>query len=40
MERLIAGHKRFLAEVFPQRRHEFHLLADRQAPEWLFITCS
>jgi carbonic anhydrase len=39
MNRLIAGHKRFLAEVFPQRRHEFHLLADRQAPEWLFITC-
>ena len=40
MDRLIAGHKRFLAEVFPGRRSEFQLLADRQAPEWLFITCS
>ncbi len=40
MERLIEGHKRFLAEVFPGRRSEFHLLAESQAPEWLFITCS
>jgi carbonic anhydrase len=40
MERLIAGHKRFLAEVFPGRRSQFHLLAEGQAPEWLFITCS
>jgi carbonic anhydrase len=40
MQRLIEGHKRFLTEVFPQRRGHFHLLADRQAPEWLFITCS
>jgi len=40
MDRLIAGHKRFLAEVFPGRRDEFHLLAEMQAPEWLFITCS
>ena len=40
MERLIQGHKRFLAEVFPARKGEFRLLADRQAPEWLFITCS
>ena len=40
MERLIAGHKRFLAEVFPGRRSQFHLLAEMQAPEWLFITCS
>lgn len=40
MERLIQGHKRFLAEVFPTRKSEFRLLADRQAPEWLFITCS
>jgi carbonic anhydrase len=39
MERLIEGHKRFLAEVFPARRNQFKLLADRQAPEWLFITC-
>ena len=40
MERLIKGHKRFLAEVFPARRSQFHLLAEMQAPEWLFITCS
>jgi carbonic anhydrase len=40
MERLIEGHKRFLAEIFPRRRDQFHLLAESQAPEWLFITCS
>jgi carbonic anhydrase len=40
MDRLIEGHKRFLAEVFPHKRDEFHLLAESQAPEWLFITCS
>jgi carbonic anhydrase len=40
MDRLIEGHKRFLAEVFPRRRDQFKLLSDRQAPEWLFITCS
>jgi carbonic anhydrase len=40
MDRLIRGHKRFLAEVFPSRRSQFHLLAEMQAPEWLFITCS
>jgi carbonic anhydrase len=40
MERLVAGHKKFLAEVFPRRKDEFHLLAESQAPEWLFITCS
>jgi carbonic anhydrase len=40
MERLIEGHKKFLAEVFPGRRSQFHLLAESQAPEYLFITCS
>jgi carbonic anhydrase len=40
MERLIAGHKRFLKEVFPERRSHFHLLSEGQSPEWLFITCS
>ena len=40
MDRLIAGHKRFLAEKFPARKGEFHLLAESQAPEVLFITCS
>jgi carbonic anhydrase len=37
---LIEGHKRFLAEVFPGRRAQFHLLAEMQAPECLFITCA
>ena len=40
MDRLIEGHRRFLKDVFPQRRHQYHLLAESQAPEWLFITCS
>jgi carbonic anhydrase len=40
MDRLIEGHKRFLKEVFPARRSQFHLLAEQQAPEYLFITCS
>jgi carbonic anhydrase len=40
MDRLIEGHRRFLKEVFPGRRDQFHLLAESQAPEWLFITCS
>ena len=40
MDRLIKGHRRFLAEVFPQRRSHFHLLSEGQWPEWLFITCS
>jgi carbonic anhydrase len=40
MEKLIKGHKRFLAEVFPARKSHFHLLAEGQAPEWLFITCA
>jgi len=40
MKRLLEGHKHFLAEVFPGRRSQFHLLAEGQSPEWLFITCS
>src|ERR1035437_7802149 len=40
MQRLIEGHKRFLAEVFPAHRSQFQLLAETQTPEWLFITCS
>jgi carbonic anhydrase len=40
MERLIKGHKRFLAEVFPGRREQYKMLAEGQQPEWLFITCS
>ena len=40
MERLIEGHKRFHAEVFPAKKQQFHLLRDSQAPEFLFITCA
>jgi len=40
MQKLVDGHKRFLAEVFPARKDRFRLLADSQAPQWLFITCS
>ena len=40
MKRLMDGHRKFLTEVFPKRRDQFHLLAESQAPEWLFITCS
>jgi carbonic anhydrase len=40
MQRLIEGHKKFLAEVFPARKSHFHLLSEGQAPEWLFITCA
>ena len=40
MQRVIEGHKKFLAEVFPKKRDQYHLLAESQAPEWLFITCS
>lgn len=40
MQRLIEGHKRFLKDVFPSRRDQFHLLAESQAPEYLFITCA
>ena len=40
MQRLIEGHKKFITEVFPARKSHFHLLAEGQAPEWLFITCA
>jgi carbonic anhydrase len=40
MQRLIEGHKQFLAEVFPARKSHFHLLSDGQTPAWLFITCA
>jgi carbonic anhydrase len=40
MDTLIEGHKRFHKEVFPHKRDKFHLLSDRQAPQYLFITCS
>ncbi len=40
MKRLIEGHRKFLAEVFPAKKSHFHLLAEGQTPEWLFITCA
>lgn len=40
LQRLIEGHKQFLKDVFPGRRSQFRLLAESQAPQWLFITCS
>jgi carbonic anhydrase len=40
MQQLIEGHRRFLAEAFPARRGQFHLLAEGQAPETLFVTCA
>jgi carbonic anhydrase len=40
MQRLIDGHKRFLARVFPAKKSHFHLLSESQAPAWLFITCA
>jgi carbonic anhydrase len=40
MDRLIEGHKRFHAETFPAKKNQFHLLAESQAPEYLFITCA
>lgn len=40
MDKLITGHCRFRAEIFPRRQKEFHLLAEGQQPEWLFITCA
>ena len=40
MQRLIDGYKKFHSDIFPGCRHEFHLLADWQEPEYLFITCA
>jgi len=40
MTKLLAGYRKFKSEVFPQQKHRFKLLADRQKPETLFITCS
>jgi carbonic anhydrase len=40
MQKLIEGHKQFLAEVFPAKKSHFHLLSEGQRPAWLFITCA
>ena len=40
MTRLLDGHARFQRDVFPTRREHFHLLAEIQQPDVLFVTCS
>jgi carbonic anhydrase len=40
MQRLLAGYKKFRREVFPNHKDHFHLLADSQHPDILFITCA
>ncbi len=40
MQHLLDGYRKFHAEVFPGCRDQFHLLAEGQSPEYLFITCS
>uniref|UniRef100_A0A7V4XSW8 Carbonic anhydrase n=1 Tax=Acidobacterium capsulatum TaxID=33075 RepID=A0A7V4XSW8_9BACT len=40
MLHLIEGYRRFHAEQFPQLKDHFRLLADRQTPEVLVITCA
>ena len=40
MHRLLEGYARFRRNVFPQWKAHFHLLADSQQPDVLFITCA
>lgn len=40
MEKLVSWYRHFCEEIFPRRKQEFHLLAEGQRPQWLFITCS
>ena len=40
MQKLIEGYKKFHADIFPSCRQDFHLLAEGQSPEYLFITCA
>lgn len=40
MKRLLEGYATFRGSVFPGMKDRFRLLADRQAPDALFITCS
>ncbi len=40
MERLVRGVSQFQREVFPARKHLFQMLADRQNPQALFVTCA
>jgi len=40
MKHLLEGYARFRRDVFPQWKDRFRLLADRQKPDVLFITCA
>ncbi|SNB64089.1 carbonic anhydrase [Arboricoccus pini] len=40
MDELLAGVRRFRADVFPDRRSQFDRLSNGQSPRALFITCS
>jgi carbonic anhydrase len=40
MQKLVDGYAKFRKEVFPKQKDRFRLLADRQSPEVLFITCA
>ncbi|MGC2621383.1 MAG: carbonic anhydrase [Acidobacteriaceae bacterium] len=40
MQTLLHGYAKFRRDVFPHQKDRFRLLADRQAPDALFITCS
>lgn len=40
MDKIIEGVRHFQEEVFPKLKQQFRLLADRQNPKALFITCA
>jgi carbonic anhydrase len=40
MRHLLEGYRRFRRDVFPQKKDHFHLLAELQKPDVLFITCA
>ena len=40
MIELLEGYRKFRTEAFPQMRDQFQLLADRQSPDAIVITCA
>ena len=40
MQRLLAGYRKFRTHAFPAHKDRFHLLADSQHPDILFVTCA
>lgn len=40
MKNLLKGYLQFRKDAFPQLKDQFQLLADRQSPDVLFITCA